>query len=77
VPEEAKPEDVKPGLQSLMQYSHLGMQFALTIGLLFYAGFWADGRWGTSPFLTMFGTFAGFGIGFFHLYRSVYSVRRR
>ncbi len=55
-----------------MQYSHLGLQFALTVGLLFYAGFWADGRWGTGPFLTIFGTFAGFGIGFFHLYRSVY-----
>lgn len=58
--------------QSWMRYSHLGVQFAMTFGVITYAGYWADTRLGSSPAFTLLGTAAGFGIGFYHLYREVY-----
>lgn len=63
------------GLQSFVRYSHLGLQFALTIGLLTAAGVWADRKWGLMPLFTLIGLFLGFGAGFYSLYRAVYAKK--
>jgi F0F1-type ATP synthase assembly protein I len=61
--------------QSYMRYSHLGLQFAATIALLTGGGFWLDRRWGTTPLCILIGLFLGFGAGFYHLYRAVYTMK--
>ena len=47
-----------------MSQSSIGLQLGLSVAIGAGAGYWADGRWGTSPWLTLlglgFGTFAGF-----------------
>ncbi len=60
-----------------MRYSHLGLQFALTIGGLFYVGYRLDLRWGTSPLLAVLGLALGFGAGLVTLTRAVYGVGGR
>ena len=54
-----------------MQFSHLGVQFTLTVGLLFFGGFKLDDAWGTSPLFLLVGLAAGFAIGLYHLMRAV------
>lgn len=44
---------------SWLRYSHLGLQFAMTLTLLALAGTWADARWGTGPWLTVTGCLVG------------------
>jgi F0F1-type ATP synthase assembly protein I len=63
------------GLQSYMQYSHLGIQFAVTIALLTGGGVWLDRKLGTTPLFILIGLFLGFGGGFYHLYRAIYTPK--
>ena len=63
------------GLQSYMQYSHLGLQFAMTIALFTGGGFWLDRKLGTTPLCLLIGLFLGFGAGFYHLYRAVFTKK--
>jgi F0F1-type ATP synthase assembly protein I len=64
------------GLQSYMRFSHLGLQFAMTIALLTGGGVWLDGKLGTMPLFTLIGLFLGFGAGFYHLYRAVFAGKK-
>ena len=59
----------RKGPSDLVRYSHLGIQFAIVIVLGIFAGVWADEKFGTGSILTLVGTFAGAGIGFYVLYR--------
>jgi len=47
-------------------YMGLGTMFAAAIGLGIWAGYWADGKLGTKPWLTLTGALAGLGIGFYN-----------
>lgn len=58
--------------RELLRQSHLGLQFALTLGLLAFLGHLADERLGTTPLLTFLGACLGFGIGFYQLHQGVY-----
>ena len=58
----------------VLKYSHLGIMFALLLGGSLAAGRWADERYEASPTFTVLGLLVGFGVGFYHLYRSVYGV---
>lgn len=44
---------------SWLRYSHLGMQYCLTLVLFVLTGTWADRRWGTDPWLTVTGAAVG------------------
>jgi len=44
---------------SWLRYSHLGMQYCVTLLLFVLLGTWADGRWGTGPWLTVAGAAVG------------------
>jgi hypothetical protein len=57
-----------------MRFSHVGVQFALSVGAFVALGIWGDTRLGTTPLFTLLGVMAGFGIGFYHLYKSIYGV---
>ena len=52
-------------------YLGVGLQFALTIALSAYGGWWVDSRWGTSPWLLIGGGLFGSVGGFYHLYRTL------
>jgi len=56
------------------RYSHLGIQLAASILLLTYGGVLLDERMGSSPIWTILGLFAGFGVGFYHLYKTIYGI---
>ncbi len=60
-----------------MRYSHLGIQFALSVGLLAAAGFWLDRRWGLIPLFTFLGLFGGFALGLYNLCRELFPTEER
>jgi len=51
------------GPSNLNRYAGVGVQFAATLGVFTYVGYWADGKLGTSPWLMIVGVFVGFGGG--------------
>jgi ATP synthase protein I len=51
------------GLRGYLRYLHLGTQMALTIGLGVFGGIWLDGKFGTTPVLTVSGSLLGIGLG--------------
>ena len=48
-----------------------GLQFAVTIALCAYGGWWIDARWETSPWILIGGCLFGSVGGFYHLYRTL------
>src|SRR5262245_25798913 len=59
-------------LGGALRYSHLGIQFAISVVLLFYVGYRLDLRWSTTPLFTLLGFALGFAAGFYSLYMGVY-----
>jgi F0F1-type ATP synthase assembly protein I len=49
------------------RYAHLGFQLALSLGLFLLAGWWLDGRLGTTPLLTIIGAMLGAAAGFYSM----------
>ena len=47
----------------LYRYAGVGMQFAATIGVFAWGGYWLDGQLDTSPWLLIAGVFVGFALG--------------
>lgn len=52
-----------------LRYSHLGIQFTVTLLLGVFGGIWADGRCGTTPWLTIAGSLLG-------IFAAMYTVIR-
>jgi F0F1-type ATP synthase assembly protein I len=50
------------------RHAHLGFQMALATGLFLAAGWWLDGKLGTTPLLTIVGAFVGAAAGFYSIY---------
>jgi hypothetical protein len=63
------------GSGSWLRYSTLGIQFCLTFLLFTGAGWWADGRLGWTPWLTMAGCFAGLAAATYLLLKETTSKR--
>ncbi len=60
---------------SMARYSGYGLQLAASVGLFMAAGWWVDGKLGTTPLLTIVGALGGGAAGFYSLY--VHLVRNR
>ncbi len=60
---------------SWLRYSYLGIQFCLTFGIFVFAGTWADGRLGWSPWLTLAGCLLGMTVATYLLVKET-SARR-
>jgi len=60
---------------SWLRYSHLGMQFCVTLVLFVLLGTWADERLGTGPWLTVAGAAVGMSGATYLLIRQVGSSR--
>ncbi|NTW55508.1 MAG: AtpZ/AtpI family protein [Chlorobiaceae bacterium] len=46
-------------VRALSDYLGMGLQIAVSFALFVFLGYWADGRFGTSPFLLFVGVIAG------------------
>ena len=56
---------------SWLRYSHLGLQYCLTLLLATGLGYLADEKWGTEPWLLVAGSFLGFVLATYQLVRAV------
>ncbi len=63
--------------RAYLRYSHVGLQFALTIGLFAAGGWWVDEKLGTSPLVLMIAFLVGPSAAFYSLYRAVYDGEER
>ncbi len=61
---------------TLFHYSHLGLQFALTILIFFALGYYAEREWNFHPWGTIAGMLLGFAIALYHLLRSAKNMER-
>ena len=55
--------------QDFAAISTLGLEFAVAVALGVGAGYWADVRYQTSPWLTVLGVLAGFALGMYIVVR--------
>jgi F0F1-type ATP synthase assembly protein I len=56
---------------SHLRFAHVGIQFALVFGLIFYGGLKLDKHLKTTPLWTLVGVFTGFAVALYHLYREL------
>jgi F0F1-type ATP synthase assembly protein I len=61
------PGDTKSPLLEVARFSGHGLTLALAMGVFLLAGWWLDGRLGTTPLLTIVGALVGAGGGFYHI----------
>jgi ATP synthase protein I len=64
------------GLAEGMRHLGLGMSWMLTMLAFAALGRWLDGRFGSTPALTLAGALIGSVVGFAHLYRQAVVVPR-
>lgn len=69
-------EREKDPLQKYLRYSHLGMQFFLSVALFTAGGLWLDRKLGTLVLFTLLGLAIGFGGGTYCLYGELFGPRR-
>lgn len=58
-------------------YISLGLQFAISILLCLFIGWWVDGKLGTTPLFLLIGTFFGAGAGLYSLYKGLISEQQK
>ncbi len=58
-------------------YVSLGIQFAATILIFVFLGWWLDDKFATTPFFLILGTLLGAGGGFYKLYRTLMDLNER
>lgn len=73
--ERKDPPEPDPVMVSMARYSGYGLQLAASVGLFMAAGWWADGKVGTAPLLTIMGALGGGAAGFYSLY--LHLVKKR
>ncbi|MCU7496721.1 MAG: AtpZ/AtpI family protein [Ignavibacteria bacterium] len=58
-------------------YLGLGVQLAASIVLMFFLGYWLDGKLGTSPILTIIMSFLGGFAGIYNVIKTVLQINRK
>ena len=72
-----KPSSLGQAYRSVGPYLTLGIQLIVTILLCIFAGHWADGKFDTSPLLTLIGGLVGIAAGFYHFFKVVLKMDRK
>jgi len=70
-------DDRRNSVSPHLEGGHLlgvGMQFAAVILVFLFAGYWADRRLGTEPWLLLLGVALGSVLGFYSMYRQLVTV---
>ena len=62
------PRKPDPVMVSMARYSGYGLQLSASVSLFMAAGWWVDGKLGTTPLLTVIGALGGGAAGFYSLY---------
>jgi hypothetical protein len=70
-------EDDRESLAKYLRYSHLGVQFLLSIAVPTALGIWADRKLGTVVLFTLLGLALGFTGGIYSLYGELFGGRDR
>ncbi len=52
-------------------YIGLGLQLAVTVGVMIFIGIWLDGKFDTSPVLTVIFAFLGITVGMYSFIKTV------
>jgi hypothetical protein len=65
--EKGNGEAAEPPLVTLARFSGHGLTLAVSTGLFLLAGWWADGKLGTTPLLTIVGAMVGAAAGFYSM----------
>ncbi len=73
---EKREEDEASTLVTMARYSGHGLTLALAIGFFLFLGWSVDQRLGTTPLLTVIGSFVGAGAGFYHLLQHIVLIPR-
>ncbi len=60
---------------SWLRYTHLGLQYCLTLLLFVFGGQWADRRLDTEPWLLLTGALLGFGASTYLIVRQALQIR--
>ena len=58
-------------MRAVAPYMHIGWTFLGSAGLGMGAGYWADARLGTEPWLFLLGALLGIAVGFYHFFMTV------
>lgn len=72
-----KPSSLSQAYRSVGPYLTLGIQLMAAILLCVIAGHWADGKFDTSPLLTLIGGLIGIAAGFYHFFKAVLKMDRK
>lgn len=59
-----------------LRYSHLGIEFAVIFGFIFFGGYKIDEKWNTSPWFTLLGVVLGFSIAMLRLVRAAQELEK-
>ncbi len=51
----------------LYRYAGVGTQFAATLGVFGFVGYWLDEKCGSQPWFLLVGIFLGFGLGLYSM----------
>lgn len=60
----------------VMRYAHLGMEFIVVFGVIFYGGYYVDQRFGFTPWFTIIGSFLGFAAAMIRLVSAAQEIAR-
>ena len=58
--------------QNYWKYAQIGLELAASVLLGFWAGYWLDGKMGTSPWLMLGGAAGGMAAGFYLVMKELF-----
>jgi len=58
--------------QNYWKYAQIGLELAVSVLLGFWAGYWLDGKTGTSPWLMLGGAAGGMAAGFYLVIKELF-----
>jgi len=70
------PSSPPPSGSNIWRHVYAGTSLALTILLFTFGGIWVDRRFGTKPWGTLVGAFAGIGAGLYNFIREFGDANR-
>jgi F0F1-type ATP synthase assembly protein I len=74
---ESRPESQIASFRKAQPYVDAVWQFIAAVALMSWLGHWADGRFGTAPWLLVTGVFLGFATGMWSFVKVIWALDRK